>query len=48
MRGDFFQEIPWGTVFSVYTYGSYKRDDAPLCRQKSKIMLSLKNTPKGD
>ena len=48
MRGDLFQEIPGGTVFSVCTYGCYKRDDVPLCRKKSKIMLSHKSTPKGN
>ena len=48
MRGDLFQEIPGGTVFSAYTYECYKGDDAPLCRKKSRIMLSHKSTPKGD
>ena len=33
---------------SVYTYRCYKRGATPLCQKKSKMVLSHKNTRKGD
>ena len=48
VRGDLSQEIHRNMIFSVYTYGCYKRGATPLCQKKSKMVLSHKNTPKGD
>ena len=50
-----FSRNHWNMIFSVFTYGCYKRDVTPLCKKKkkkkkkkSKMVLSRKNTPKGD
>ena len=48
VRGGPSQEIHGNMTFSVYTYGCYKRSATPLCQKKSKMVLSRKNTPKGD
>ena len=48
VRGSPSQEIHGNMTFSVYTYGCYKRSATPLCQKKSKMVLSRKNTPKGD
>ena len=48
VRGGLSQEIHGNMTFSVYTYGCYKRSATPLCQKKSKMVLSRKNTPKGD
>ena len=42
------QEIHGNMIFSVYKHGCYKRDTTPLYQKKSKMVLSRKNTPKGD
>ena len=42
------QEKHGNMVFSVYTYGCYKPVVKPPCQKKSKMVLSRKNTPKGD
>ena len=48
VRGGLFQEIHGNMTFSVHTYGCYKRGATPLCQKKSNMVLSRKNTPKGD
>ena len=48
MRDGLFQEIHENMMFSVYTYVCYKRGATPLFPKKSKIVLSHKNTLKGD
>ena len=48
VRGGHSQEIYGNMTFSLYTYGCYKRGDTLLCQKKSKMVLSRKNTPKGD
>ena len=50
VRDDLSQEIHGNMIFSVYTYGCYKRGVTPLCqkKKKSKMVLSRKNAPKGD
>ena len=48
VRGGLSQELHGNMTFSVYTYGCYKRGTTPLCQKKSKMVLSRKNTPKGD
>ena len=48
IREDLSQEIHGNMIFSVYTYGCYKRGPTPLCQKKSKMVLFRKNTPKGD
>ena len=50
VREDLSQEIHGNMIFSVYTYGCYKRGVTPLCqkKKKSKMVLSRKNAPKGD
>ena len=48
VREDLSQEIHGNMIFSVYTYGCYKRGPTPLCQKKSKMVLFRKNTPKGD
>ena len=49
VRGRLSQEIHGNMTFSVYRYGCYKRGATPLCqKEKSKMILSRKNTPKGD
>ena len=42
------QEIRGNMIFSVYTYGCCKHGATPLCQKKSKMILSRKNSPKGD
>ena len=42
------QEIHGNMTFSVFPYGCYKRATTPLRQKKSKMVLSRKNTPKGD
>ena len=42
------QEIHGNMTLSVYTYGCYKRCATPLLQKKSKMVLSRKNTAKGD
>ena len=46
-EGDLSQEIH-GNIFSGYMCGCYKRGATPLSQKKSKMVLSRKNTPKGD
>ena len=48
MKDNLSQEICGGTKFFVYTYKCYKPDITPHCQKKSKMILSRKNTPKGD
>ena len=48
VRDDLSQEIHGNMIFSVYTYGCYKRSVTPLWQKISKIVLSRKNTPKDD
>ena len=48
MRDGLSQEIHENMMFSVYTYVCYKRGATPLFPKKSKIVLSHKNTLKGD
>ena len=47
VRDDLSQEIHRNMIFSVYTYGCYKRCVTSLCQKKSKMVLFRKNTPKG-
>ena len=47
MNDDLSQEIHGNMIFSVYTYKYYKRD-ITLLQKKSKMILSRKNTLKGD
>ena len=47
-RDHLFQEIHGNMKFSVHTYGCYKRGTMPPVKNKSKILLSHKNTPEGD
>ena len=42
------QEIHGNMTFSVFPYGCYKRATTPLRQKKSKMVLSRKNTTKGD
>ena len=46
-RDDLSQEIHGNMIFSVYTYGCYKRGVRPLCQKKSRMVLSGENTAKG-
>ena len=48
VRDDCSQEIHGNMIFSVYTYGYCRRGVTPLCQEKSKMVSSRKNTPKGD
>ena len=48
VRVDLSQEIHGNMIFSVYEYGCYKRGVTPFCQKNSKMVLSRKNTPKGD
>ena len=48
VRDDPSQEIHGNMIFSVYTYGYCRRGVTPLCQEKSKMVSSRKNTPKGD
>ena len=48
VRGGLSQEIHGNTAFYVYTYECYKIGATSLCQKKSKMVLSCKNTPKGD
>ena len=48
VRDDLFQEIHRNLIFSVCTYGCYKRGATLLCQKKSKMIISRKNTSKGD
>ena len=48
VRDDFSEEIHGNMIFSVYTYGCYKRSVTPHWQKISKIVLSRKNTPKDD
>ena len=48
VRGGVSQEINGNMTFSVYRYRCDKRGATPLCQKKSKMVLSRKNTPKGD
>ena len=47
-RDDLSQEIHEYMIFSVYTYECYKRGVRPLSQKNSRMVLSHKNTPKGD
>ena len=47
MNDDLSQEIHGNMIFSVYMYKYYKRD-ITLLQKKSKMILSRKNTLKGD
>ena len=48
VRDDLSQKIHGNMIFSVYTYGCYKRGATPLFQEKSKMVLSCKNKPKSD
>ena len=48
VRDELSQEIHGSMIFSVYTNGCYKRGVIPLCQKTSKVVLSRKNTTKGD
>ena len=41
VRDDLSQEIHGNMIFSVYTYGCYKRGVTPLCQKKKKIKDGL-------
>ena len=45
-RDDLSQEIHGNMIFSVYTYGCYKRGATPLCQKISKMVLSRKRNLK--
>ena len=46
---DFSQEIHGNMIYSVYTCGCYKPGLTPPCqKKKSRMVLSRKNTPKGN
>ena len=47
VRDNLSQKI-YGNIFSVCTHGCYKHGATPFCQKKSKMVLSRKNTPKGD
>ena len=46
VRDDLSQEIHGNMIFSVYTYGCYKRGATPLCQKISKMVLSRKRNLK--
>ena len=48
LRDELSQEIHGKLIFSVYTYRCYKCNVTPLCQKKSVLVLSRKNTLKGD
>ena len=45
---DFSQEIHGSMIYSVYTCGCYKPGVTPPAKNKSRMVLSRKNTPKGN
>ena len=47
VRDNLSQKI-YGNIFSVCTHGCYKHGATPFCQKNSKMVLSRKNTPKGD
>ena len=48
VRDDLPQEIHGNMIFSVHTYGCYKRGATLLGQKKSKMVQCRKNTPKHD
>ena len=48
VRVDLSQEMHGNMIFSVYKYGCYKRDVTTFYQKNSKMVLSRKNTPRGD
>ena len=48
MRQNLSQEIHGKMIFSMYMCRCYKRDAMLPLPKKSKMILSRKNTPKGD
>ena len=47
VRDNLSQKI-YRNIFSVCTHACYKHGVTPFCQKKSKMVLSRKNTPKGD
>ena len=48
VRDDLSREIHGNMIFSACTYRFYKRGVTSPCQKKSRMVLSGKNTPKGD